>query len=135
MMDDYANAIRAKNADGVLKHLAADMVSFDLAPPLKIAGTDRKGLEAWFATWQGNIEYELADVVITATNTLAFARSLNRIGGTKIGGENTSVWVRSTVCFEKRGAWKVVHVHASVPFYMDGSVKAAVDLKPEGGLG
>ena len=71
-------------------------------------------------------------MVITAAETLAFARSLNRISGTKTDGTNTSVWVRSTVCFEKRdGAWKVVHVHASVPFYMDGSVKAAVDLEPE----
>jgi ketosteroid isomerase-like protein len=132
MIDDYANAICAKNADGVLKHLAADIVSFDLAPPLKIAGTDRKGLEPWFATWQGNIEHELADVAITAAETLAFARSLNRIAGTKTDGEKTSVWVRSTVCFEKRaGTWKVVHIHASVPFYMDGSVKAAVDLEPE----
>ena len=26
--------------------------------------------------------------------------------------------------------WKVMHVHASVPFHMDGSLKAAVDLKP-----
>jgi ketosteroid isomerase-like protein len=133
-MDDYANAIRAKNTDGVLKHLAPDIVSFDLAPPLKITGTDRKGLEAWFATWQGNIEYKLADVVITSAETLAFARSLNRIGGTKTGGEKTSVWVRSSVCFERRnGAWKVVHVHASVPFYMDGSLRAAVDLEPEEG--
>ena len=131
MIDDYAKAIRAKDADGVQKHLAHDLVSFDLAPPLKITGTDRKGLEAWFATWKGDIEYEMADVVVTAGDSLAFARSLNRIGGTKTDGKKNSVWVRSTVCFERRdGEWKVVHVHASVPFYMDGSVKAAVDLHP-----
>jgi ketosteroid isomerase-like protein len=39
--------------------------------------------------------------------------------------------VRVTVCFRKiAGKWKVVHEHVSVPFYMDGSFKAAVDLKP-----
>jgi ketosteroid isomerase-like protein len=40
-------------------------------------------------------------------------------------------WVRATVCFRRvRGAWKVVHEHSSVPLYMDGSERAAVDLKP-----
>jgi PhnB protein len=29
-----------------------------------------------------------------------------------------------------RGAWKIVHEHSSTPFYMDGSYRAAVDLKP-----
>jgi hypothetical protein len=31
---------------------------------------------------------------------------------------------------KKDGAWKVTHEHFSVPFYMDGSNKAAIDLKP-----
>ena len=131
MIDDYAKAIRAKDADGVLKHLAPDLVSFELAPPLKITGKDRKGLDEWFATWKGGIEYEVTDVAITAGDNVAFARSLNRLGGTKTDGKENSVWVRSTICFERRdGEWKVVHLHASVPFYMDGSVKAAVDLHP-----
>ena len=29
-----------------------------------------------------------------------------------------------------RGDWRIVHQHESVPFYMDGSYRAAVDLKP-----
>jgi len=32
--------------------------------------------------------------------------------------------------FDGDGAWKVVYTHRSVPFYMDGGVKAAVDLEP-----
>jgi SnoaL-like domain len=45
--------------------------------------------------------------------------------------EKVDVWTRSTAVFRKEGgAWKVMHVHSSVPFYMDGSLKAAVDLKP-----
>ena len=46
-------------------------------------------------------------------------------------GEKVDIWTRSTVIFRKEGStWKVMHVHSSVPFYMDGSFKAAVDLKP-----
>jgi PhnB protein len=31
---------------------------------------------------------------------------------------------------QRRGAWRIVHAHESVPFLMDGSIKAAIDLKP-----
>jgi PhnB protein len=39
--------------------------------------------------------------------------------------------VRATVGLRKiDGKWSIVHEHLSVPFYMDGSYRAAVDLKP-----
>jgi PhnB protein len=39
--------------------------------------------------------------------------------------------VRATVgCRKIADRWKVTHEHSSVPFYMDGSYKAAVDLRP-----
>jgi ketosteroid isomerase-like protein len=31
---------------------------------------------------------------------------------------------------DEHGAWKIAHEHTSVPFYMDGSFRAAIDLKP-----
>ena len=38
---------------------------------------------------------------------------------------------RMTACYRKiSGRWLITHEHVSVPFYMDGSYKAAVDLKP-----
>ena len=62
---------------------------------------------------------------------MAFTTSLNHISGKRTSGETSDIWVRATVCFRKvAGAWKVVHEHVSVPFYMDGSYRAAVDLKP-----
>ena len=27
--------------------------------------------------------------------------------------------------------WKIVHLHESVPFHMDGSQRAALDLEPQ----
>ncbi|MGH7804122.1 MAG: nuclear transport factor 2 family protein [Candidatus Binatia bacterium] len=51
--------------------------------------------------------------------------------GARTDGTKTDIWVRATVGFEKiDGAWMIVHEHVSVPFYMDGSFKAAVDLTP-----
>ena len=56
---------------------------------------------------------------------------VNRISGTRTSGEDADVWARATVCYRKTdGKWMVAHEHVSVPFYMDGSNRAAVDLKP-----
>ena len=50
---------------------------------------------------------------------------------TEVDSGKNEVWFRQTLCFRKiRGAWKIAHQHESVPFYMDGSYRAAVDLEP-----
>ena len=42
------------------------------------------------------------------------------------------LWFRATLGFRKIDRkWTITHEHSSVPFYMDGSFKAAIDLKPE----
>ena len=133
LIDDWARAVRARDVDGVMSHYAADIVAFDLAPPLEYAGADavRRSLEAWFPTFRGSVGWEIRDLSITIGDDVAFCRSLNRISGTRTDGEETDVWVRATVGLRKvDGTWKVAHEHASVPFYMDGSYRAAVDLKP-----
>jgi ketosteroid isomerase-like protein len=82
-------------------------------------------------TFEGPIGFEIRDLAITTGDDVAFSHSLNRISGKRTDGQTTDVWVRSTVCFRKvDGEWMVVHEHASVPFYMDGSFRASVDLKP-----
>ena len=46
-------------------------------------------------------------------------------------GEKTELWFRHTMGFRKIGnEWKIAHEHESVPFYMDGSFRAAIDLQP-----
>ena len=133
LIDTWAEAIRAKDVDAVMSHFAADIVTFDLAPPLQSTGADplRQSLEAWFPTFRGPVGYEVHDLSITTGDELAFCRSLNRISGTRTDGEETDVWVRATVGLRRiDGRWQVTHEHSSVPFYMDGSYRAAVDLEP-----
>jgi PhnB protein len=51
--------------------------------------------------------------------------------GTKTDGAKGDLWFRHTFGFQRiKGEWKIAHEHESVPFYMDGSFKAAIDLKP-----
>jgi uncharacterized protein (TIGR02246 family) len=131
LVDNWAKAMRAKDADGVMAQYVADSVTFDLAPPLISTAADAKGLEAWFATWRGPLGYEIHDLKVMAGDDTAFCHCLCRLSGTKNEGETADVWIRLTLCFrEIGGRWKIAHQHESVPFYMDGSYRAAVDLQP-----
>jgi ketosteroid isomerase-like protein len=131
-IESWAEALRRKDVEGVMKHFAQNSVRFELAPPLQTNMPLRENLESWFATFRGDIGYEIRDLVITTAADLAYCHSFNRIAGTKVDGEHPDVWVRETLCLrEVDGRWLITHMHESVPFYMDGSVKAAIDLKPE----
>lgn len=134
IIERQAQAVRDKNAKAVVSCYAPDSVIFDLAPPLrnpKAGSALERSLNAWFATWEGPIGYETRDFTVTATDDLAFAHGFVRMTGIKVDGERNDLWVRQTVCLKRiDGAWKIAHDHTSVPFYMDGSYKAAIDLKP-----
>jgi PhnB protein len=131
-IDEWTRAIGRKDPDAVATFFTRDLVTFDLAPPLKHSGFDRQALAGWFGTWQGDIDYDVTDLQLSVGSDLAVARSLDHMRGKKTDGEAVDLWTRSTVCFRKAAdGWKVFHVHSSVPFHMDGSYKAAIDLKPE----
>jgi ketosteroid isomerase-like protein len=132
-IEDWMGAVRAKDVNSLMSHYLADILTFDLAPPLQYQGADayRRNWEEWFPTFHGPIGYEIRDLSITASGDVAFCHSLNHISGTRTSGERTDVWVRATACFRRmNGRWLVAHEHISVPMYMDGSDKAALDLRP-----
>jgi ketosteroid isomerase-like protein len=131
VIEDYWRALGAKNAEQALRHCAPDLVQYSMAPPLRAICPDAKALAAWFATWRGPIGLESRDLAITAGTDVAFCTSLNRMTGTSSGGEEVDLWFRSTVGLRKiDGEWRIAHEHESVPFYMDGSYRAALDLAP-----
>jgi PhnB protein len=131
-IESWTAALRARDLDGVLSHYAPDILAFDLAPPLRQRRDALgKGLAEWFPTFEGPIGYEVCDLVVTVGDDVAFSHGVNRLTGKRTSGESTDVWLRATVGFRKLdGEWMIVHEHASVPFYMDGSYRAAVDLVP-----
>lgn len=134
LVEQQAKAISAKDAEAALAGYAPAIVKFDLAPPLRLLGPaalDRAGLQAWFDTWQGPIGYEVHELAVTVRGDLAFCHGLLHISGDKVAEGRADVWTRLTLCLERPGgAWRIVHEHTSVPFYMDGSYRAAVDLQP-----
>ena len=133
IIDDWVRAVHAKDVNGVMSHYASDILSFDLAPPLRYEGAEalRKSLAAWFLTFRGPVGYEIRDLRLTAGDEVAFCHSLNRINGARTTGEDTDVWVRATVGLRRTGGrWMITHEHVSVPFEMEPPFKASLDLKP-----
>ncbi|HEX9769031.1 MAG TPA: SgcJ/EcaC family oxidoreductase [Kiloniellales bacterium] len=119
-----------RDATAIVDAYAPDAVVFDLAPPLVRHGLNRDEIAAWLASWDGPIVIEARDVGLTIEGDLAFSTALNRMRGRQ-GGEDVDLWFRSTLCLKKAdGRWRIVHDHASVPFHMDGSYRAAIDLRP-----
>jgi ketosteroid isomerase-like protein len=132
LIDRRAKALYAEDAQALLSCFANDFVSFSLAPPLISTMTDAKAYDAWFAAWQGPIGTEFRDLTIAVSGDLGVSHSLNLMTGTTTtGGNEVKLWHRQTLSFRKiDGGWKISHEHDSVPFYMDGSFRAAIDLKP-----
>lgn len=134
VLEDRAAATTARDARRFLSHCAPDIVEFSLAPPLQYKGPqarDQRAVEAWYATWRGPIEVTLTQLEITVGDDVAFSHSINRMRGTKTDGFEVELWSRATVGLRRiDGTWKITHAHDSVPFLMDGSGLAALDLTP-----
>jgi len=132
LVETFDKAFRNKDAAAIVAPYAQDAVVYDLAPPLCHRGMDLQAKQAWLDTWEGPIERESRDLEITVSGAFAFCHGFYRLGGTpKAAGRPISFWMRATVCLHRdAGAWRIVHEHTSVPFYMDGSLRPAFDLKP-----
>jgi len=131
-IDELANAIRVMNLECVMSLYAPGIVSFDIGPPLRYAGTQTKAQHwtAAFAAYQFPLGYELREVSITLGDDVAFAHSLNRVSGTLKNGHRSALWLRWTACFRKvAGHWLIEHDHVSVPVELE-SGRAALDLEP-----
>ena len=125
-----SRALSAKDADAVADCQSPGFVCYSLAPPLVSTGGVAE-LESWFATWDGPLGYEARDLVVIAGEDVAFAHGLVNMSGRKRDGYAVDMWFRITLGLTRTVAgWKISHEHDSTPFYMDGSLRAAVDLTP-----
>lgn len=121
-----ARALRAKDLDALMANYSPDIVTFDLMP-LQTLGADayRKNFEAWFASVQGPIDFEVRDLDVTLRDDIAFCHYLGHVRSTRTSGEKTDYWVRVTAGLQERnGRWMVTHEHVSLPF-LDGKTLQA----------
>jgi ketosteroid isomerase-like protein len=129
-----AAALRAKDPRAMTAPYAEQVVVFNLAPPLQqpADARDTEPVEQWLATFDGPMDLEVCDLRVTVGGDVAFCTSLNRLSATPAGAnESFDLWHRVTLGLRRTGGtWHIVHEHESVPFEMDGSARASLDLKP-----
>jgi ketosteroid isomerase-like protein len=132
IIESIDKAHHNKDAAAIVAPYAQDAIVCDLAPPLSRRGMDLQAKQAWLDTWEGPIDRESRDFNITVSGDFAFCNGFYRLGGTpNAAGRPISFWMRATLCLRRdRGAWRIIHEHTSVPFYMDGSLRPAFDLQP-----
>lgn len=103
----------AKDLDGLMEHVAPDIVSYEHAGPLRYVGIGdvravcRRGLESSPA----RIDFDIPDLTIRANGDLVVAWGLDRIVT-----DGVEVRSRGTRVFQRRdGGWQMIHQHLSVP--------------------
>jgi ketosteroid isomerase-like protein len=121
-----------KDVQAIAASYAQDAAIFNLAPPLRHTGINLQEKQAWLDSWNGPIEIKPSDLSITISGDVAFCHCyLRMIGQPKSAPQRVDFWMRETLCMSREaGSWRIVHEHTSVPFYMDGSLRPAFDLKP-----
>jgi ketosteroid isomerase-like protein len=110
VIENWAKAVRDVDMDGILAHHTDDILMFDVPPPLQI-----RGLEAYKKAWDLFFQYssggpgtfDLTDLHITASDTVAFAHALLQVAGST---------ARLTIGLRKVGGeWLIAHEHHSYP--------------------
>jgi ketosteroid isomerase-like protein len=130
VMEAISQGLRNKDAAAIVAQYTPDALLFDLAPPLAHR-IDKSQLEQWLDTWDGPVSQQLRDMKIIVRGDFAFAYGFVHVSARTKSGEDAAWWMRATSCLARQnGRWKIVHEHTSVPFYMDGSFRVALDLTP-----
>jgi ketosteroid isomerase-like protein len=132
LIESVHKAHHKKDAAALVAPYAQDAVIFNLAPPLSHLGMNPEEEQAWLDAWEGPIDCESRDISITVSGGFAFCHGFYRLSGTpKAAGRRVGFWMRATVCLLRGGGdWQIVHEHTSLPFYINGSLRPAFDLKP-----
>jgi uncharacterized protein (TIGR02246 family) len=111
LIERWAQAVRDGEMEGIIAHHSNDVLMFDVPPPVQV-----KGLVAYRAGWDLFFEYspggpgsfDLSDIEVTASESVAFAHALITIGGASPA--------RLSMGFRKEdGEWLIAHEHHSFP--------------------
>lgn len=119
VLEEWAAATRQSRRDEVLKNHSANLVIFDVLPPMKYESAEsyRRSWDDWQPDTQGEAVFDLENLTITAGNDVAFAHSFIHCGGTLSDGRTFQDLVRATFCLRKvNGSWMVEHQHVSKPY-------------------
>ncbi|MET3806551.1 ketosteroid isomerase-like protein [Nakamurella sp. UYEF19] len=134
LVADRTRAMRTGDAAAICATYAPDAVVFSLAPPLvqpPEASRDVALMRSWFQEKGGQVWAEVRDLQVTVSGDLALCTSLASMGAPPEAPQPFALWYRSTLGLRRLAdGWSIVHEHTSTPFHMDGTFRAATDLRP-----
>lgn len=119
LIEDWVSAVRAKDLDGVVAHHTDEVLMFDVPPPTVV-----RGMAAYRETWppfftaltEGDAAFDLAELNVTAGETVGFATALLRCGSAEELANDGTPRLRLTLGLRKiDGAWQIAHEHHSFP--------------------
>ena len=109
----WVDRTSAKDLDGLMAHIAPDVVSDEHRGKLQYIGIDevrdvcRRGLNAS----TGQIDFDIPDLTVRVSGDLAVTWGLDRIVANGVESQS-----RGTRIFERRGGdWQMIHQHLSSP--------------------
>ena len=123
VLEQWAAATRTGQQDKVLANHLDDVLIYDVLAPMKYesAAAYRKSWGDWQSDTQGEGQFGLEDLAITAGPDVAFANGFIRCGGELPDGLTFEDLVRATFCLCKTdGSWKIAHQHISKPIQFGG---------------
>ena len=118
LIEAWADAVRRKDYDGILRSHAADFGMFDVPPPFKSVGLDayRKSWDFFFSCSRDPIRFEFQEMDVMAGADVSFAFASMRCEGPGSDGKAEALDFRLTMCLQKiDGRWLIAHEHHSVP--------------------
>ena len=118
LIEGWAAAVRRQDLNGILAHHAAGIVMFDVPPPVVLRGLDayRESWGPFFKAFSGGGTFEIADLEVTASDSVAFATALLRCETAPSNPASSEPQLRLTVGLRKvDDSWIVVPEHHSCP--------------------
>jgi ketosteroid isomerase-like protein len=134
LFEERSAAMGAKDIERVMALYSADVVYFDLVPPLRYSGVAalRARFLDWFSRWDGALGQETHELSVDADEHVAAAHMLVRAHGTLTDGREVDYFVRvSNTCRRSGHDWLISHEHVSLPVDV-ASGRAVMDLTPSG---
>ena len=118
LIDGWARAVREENRAEIRANHHAEMLMFDVPPPLFV-----RGLDGYMATWElflscseKPVAFDFRDVKVTSGTDVAFATAIGHCVSRGKNGKREELEFRLTMGFRKiNGQWCVTHEHHSLP--------------------
>jgi uncharacterized protein (TIGR02246 family) len=118
LVERWADAVRRRDIEAILRDHASDIWMFDVPPPF-----ERTGVESYAGSWDLFFSasptpavFDIVEMKITAGNDVAFVVALMRCVMIAKGKAPEDLDFRLTIGLRKIGdRWTIVHEHHSVP--------------------